>query len=474
MLLVNEVGEHLLLPNNDFSSFVEKTLPSSDLTYLNLKGKHFLFDSDSTVSLELLATKYRTKKEHLDGFIKLHIFVVSLRCEHSCHYCQVSRVSTDRALYDMSVETASKALDLVFQCPANELKIEFQGGEPLLNFNVIRQVVEDAEKRAIDSGKKVEFVITTNLALITDEIIQYCGEHRIWISTSLDGPAFIHNANRPRPGKNSYELTVAGIDKIRRFLGNDAVSAIMTATKLSLQHPREIIDEYVHHGFDSIFLRSISPYGFAVKTEKLVGYNIDEFLEFYVDALEYILELNRKGTWFVETFTQNILTRMLTPFSTGYVDLQSPAGAGTGVVVYNYDGDIYASDEARMLAEMDDKRFRIGNVHANSYEEIFGGEVIRELISLSNIESVPVCSDCVYQPYCGSDPVFHYGTQGDLVGYIPSSAFHKKHFFVFKHLLNLYYTNVDARRIFHSWISGQNRFESDLEAAAYPDEGGSI
>jgi His-Xaa-Ser system radical SAM maturase HxsB len=452
MLLVNEVGEHQLLSNEKFTAFIDKNLPSSDEVYLDLKGKHFLYDSDSIVPFELLAIKYRTKKQHLAGFVKLHIFVVSLRCEHSCHYCQVSRVSTNKTLYDMSPATALKALDLVFSVPAKELKIEFQGGEPLLNFEVIRLIVETAKEKAESTGKIVEFVITTNLALITDEILDYCRTHRIWISTSLDGPAFVHNANRPRRDKNSYELTIDGINRVRASLGNDGVSALMTTTKLSLSHPREIIDEYLQNGFNAIFLRSLSPYGFAAKTEHLIGYTVEEFLRFYTEALAYIIDLNRRGIRFVEIFAQIILTRILTPFSTGYVDLQSPAGAGIGVVVYNYDGDVYASDEARMLAEMNDTRFKLGNAHTDSYENIFGGQLLREIVASSNVESIPVCSECVFQSYCGSDPVFHYATQGDLGGYIPSSDFHRKHFFIIKHLLELYHSDNDVKRIFHDWI----------------------
>src|SRR6185503_6681060 len=159
-LLVNEVGEHLYLTNADFNKFVSFRLDRQSDIYLDLKGKHFLFDSASTVPFELLALKYRTKKAHLSGFTKLHIFVVSLRCEHSCHYCQVSRVSTDRALYDMSSQTASRALDLVFRSPASSLKIEFQGGEPLLNFERIEHLVNEAKARAEVTRKNVEFVIT--------------------------------------------------------------------------------------------------------------------------------------------------------------------------------------------------------------------------------------------------------------------------------------------------------------------------
>ena len=279
-LLVNEVGEHLFLTNEHFNKFVSFRLDRHSDVYLDLKGKHFLFDSNSTVPFELLALKYRTKKAHLSGFTKLHIFVVSLRCEHSCHYCQVSRVSTDRALYDMSAETATRALDLVFRSPAERIKIEFQGGEPLLNFDRIKQIVQEAERRAQESDKRVDFVVTTNLALITEDVLEFLRDHAIVISTSLDGPEFIHNENRPRPGNNSYQLTIDGLNKSRAALGFDRISAIMTATKLSLQHPREIVDEYVKHGFESIFLRNLSPYGFALKTQNRIGYSMDEFLEF--------------------------------------------------------------------------------------------------------------------------------------------------------------------------------------------------
>lgn len=451
-IIVNEVGEYLFLSNADFDAFVSRRLDSDYDVYLDLKGKHFLFDSDSAAPFELLALKYRTKKAHLSGFTKLHIFVVSLRCEHSCHYCQVSRVSADRALYDMSPETASRALDLVFRSPAEDLKIEFQGGEPLLNFELVRRVVEEAQRRAGEAGKRVEFVLTTNLALMTGEILEYFRAHNILISTSLDGPEFIHNANRPRPGNDSHRLTVEQVERAREVLGFDSVGALMTATRLSLGHPREIIDEYVGRGFQSIFLRSLSPYGFALKTRKLVGYTTDEFLKFYKEALDYILELNRRGTNFVETYAQILLTRILTPFSTGYVDLQSPAGAGIGVAVYNYDGDVYASDESRMLAEMGDTRFRLGNVHTDTYEQIFGGKLLRSLAASSCVESMPGCADCAFQPYCGADPVFNYATQGDVVGHRPTSDFHKKNLFIIKYLLDLYHSDETTRRIFWAWV----------------------
>src|SRR3954470_5566911 len=186
MLVVNEVGEYLLLDAPVFAAFTSKTLVKTHEAYGDLKAHQFLYEDDPDFAVRLLAIKYRTKRDFLRDFTKLHIFVVSLRCDHSCHYCQVSRVSPDRHRFDMSAETAERALDLVFRSPADVLKIEFQGGEPLLNFERIRETVLSAERRAVQLAKTVEFVITSNLAFLDDDMLAFCGEHSILISTSLD------------------------------------------------------------------------------------------------------------------------------------------------------------------------------------------------------------------------------------------------------------------------------------------------
>ena len=305
------------------------------------------------------------------------------------------------------------------------------------------------------TGCDVDFVVTTNLALLDDEMLAFFRDHDVFLSTSLDGPAELHNANRPRPGNDSHARMVANLHRAREVLGFDRVAALMTTTRLSLRSPHEIVDEYARLGFSSIFLRPVSPYGFALRNARTNGYSMRDFLDFYVRALDSILERNANGTFLIETYAQLLLTRILTPFATGYVDLQSPGGAGIGAVVYNYDGDVYASDESRMLAEMGDRRFRLGNVHRDSYESIFGGETLRTIVAASVAESIPGCADCAFLPWCGADPVHHYATTGDLVPRIPSSDFHERNFFIIKHLLSLYERDETVRRIFWSWIRNE-------------------
>lgn len=454
VLLVNEVGEYLFLDRQSFLDLTQHRLKGDHPTYRELEAKLFLCDPDSDLALELLATQVRTKKSFLEGFTRLHLFVVTLRCDHTCRYCQVSRVSDDQTRFDMSEETALRAIDLMFRSPAQQLKVEFQGGEPLLNFELIRFIVERVEERNLQQGREIEFVVTTNLVPLNDEILEFLKQHRIWLSTSLDGPPELHNANRPRPEKNSHQLLEQNLERARAALGHDAVSAIMTTTRSSLDHPREIVDEYVRLGFDGIFLRSISPYGFAVRTGEASRYETDQFLDFYRQALDHILALNRRGIDFVEVYAQILLTKILTPFATGYVDLQSPAGLGIAAVAYNYDGEVYASDEARMLAQMGDKSFCLGNVHHHGYEEIFGGETLRALIAASIVEALPGCTDCAFVPYCGADPLFNYRTQGDVFGHRPSSAFCARNMGILRHLFGLLrHGDPFCRELLLSWAT---------------------
>jgi sulfatase maturation enzyme AslB (radical SAM superfamily) len=211
VLLTNMVGEHLFLDAVDFELLANKALPGDSAALRRLRGKHIVRVKGEQLPLELLAMKARTRYRRLSEFTGLHIFVVSLRCEHSCPYCQVSRQSSDRNRYDMSEETALHALQATFASPSPNIKIEFQGGEPLLNFPLIELIVTEAKRINEQHRRNLSFVIATNLALLDDTVLDFCAANDVYISTSLDGPEDLHNRNRPRPGGDSWQRAVDGI-----------------------------------------------------------------------------------------------------------------------------------------------------------------------------------------------------------------------------------------------------------------------
>ncbi len=455
-IIVNEVGDYLILPKGTFERIVKRLIQkeTEPELYGDLIANFFISEEKISPLVDILATRYRTKKHFLNYFTGLHIFVISLRCEHTCFYCQVSRVTENKDKYDMPISDIDKGIELMFKSPNPHVTMEFQGGEALLAFDNIKYAVERSEKIASKMNKGITFVICTNLALITEEILQYCKEHKILISTSLDGPKYIHDSNRNKPHASSYEYAIKGIELARKILGHDQVSALMTTTKLSLEYPVEIVDEYFNLGFQGVFLRNISPYGFALRTEKS-KYSTEKFLFFYKKALNRILEYNFKGHYFTEDLARIFLTKILTPFNVGFVDLQSPAGLISGVIVFNYDGGVYATDESRMLAEQKDYTFKLGTL-GNNYNELYFGKKAQEIAQIWSNEALAGCSECAFQQYCGADPVHNHATQGDMYGYRPNSDFCQKNMEIIRYLIELMEGDERIKKIFESWVKQRN------------------
>ncbi|KVE40077.1 His-Xaa-Ser system radical SAM maturase HxsB [Burkholderia sp. BDU5] len=452
-VVTNMAGEMLLLDRVTLDRLVNHQVIPSDNIYPDLRAKQFIVEIDDQAPNELLALKMRTRFQRLPNFTNLHIFVVTLRCDHSCPYCQVSRQSENRAAFDMTPEIADRSLDLMFRSPSPALKIEFQGGEPLLNFELIRYVVDKARARAKMEDRELEIVIATTLSLATRDILEYCRDNLILLSTSLDGPRSLHNQNRPRPGHDSHERCIAGLRLARDIVGFDRVSALMTTTERSLRHVRDIIDEYVGLGFPGIFLRPLSPYGFAMKTKAYEAYTTEHWLKFYKDGLDYILELNKSGIFFREFYSSVVLHKIFTANDPGFVDLTNPAGIGIGAIVFNYDGGVFASDESRMLAEMGDTSFRLGDVMTNSYEEIFLSDRLLSALEESFTLSAPMCSECAFEPFCGADPVYSHTVYGDTLGRKPSSEFCKRNMSIFRHLIKLMRDDEQVADIFRGWVA---------------------
>lgn len=448
-ILVNEVGDHLWAPRGTAQALAEHRIDRDHPYYLDLRAAGFLSTEPLPALVDVYATRYRTAKAFLDDFTTLHIFVLTLRCNQSCHYCQVSRQTEDKHQYDMSEEDLERALALMFCSPAPALTVEFQGGEPLLAFELVRRAVLRAKQLNAAHGKQLSFVICTNLLLVDDAVLAFCRDHQILLSTSVDGPDALHDQNRPWRESAAARVREK-LAQVREVLGPDRVSALMTTTRASLAFPREIVDHYIDLGFEGVFLRPISPYGFARKSKLKNHYDTEHFLAFYLEALTHVVQYNKRGRLFREEYASILLRKILTPFPVNYVDLQSPAGMITSVIVYNYDGKVYVSDEARMLAQQGDDSFCLGHV-SDGYASLFLGQKARTLLTHGVNEALAGCADCAFQSYCGADPVFHHATQGDPEGYRPSSSFCQRNLRLIEHLLTWMERDPEAATIFRRW-----------------------
>lgn len=454
VFLTNFVGDYLYLSKEDFSALISGRIEEKVELRDNLLANCFIArDSDIDFSLDLLATRYRTKKAYVGEGVCLHMVVTTLRCNQYCTYCQASAKMDSAVSYDMDIATAKKVAAHIYGSKSSCVKIEFQGGEPSLNFAAIKAVVLEFERLNFNHDKFVEYVVCTNLLNLKPEHLDFYKRFNFDISTSVDGPKSYHDTCRKDHGKiGTFDRVKYNIMRVRQSLG-DKVDALLTITKYNLSHLREVVDTYVDLGFHGIVLRPLNPYGRYIENMKTLNYSVEEYIEAYKDVIRYIIDLNKKGIKIREGYTALLVSRMLTPFPTGFVDLQSPCGAALSGIIYNYDGKIYACDEGRMLSAMGDDRFEMETIDS-PLSETYYGSLAHELVKESIVETIPVCADCPYRMWCGADPVRNYATEHYLQSNKASNEFCKRHKMLFQEILKLIHGNPSDKKVLYSWAWG--------------------
>jgi len=447
-LVTNDIGRYVFLSPSDFRQYMEGRLNESNQLYQELEEKEFIGNS---LDRENLIEKYRQR----NGFIflgpSLHIVVVTLRCNYRCVYCQASSEEMTSKGFDMSIETAKKVVDNIFRSPNKFITIEFQGGEPLVNWPTVKFIVEYARKLNKTAKKNLFITLVSNLSLMTGERYKFLAKNKVIFCTSLDGSKDLQNKNRPFPGGDSYKATTDWVKKIKKYQSKKKnlyhLSALLTVSRESLRYPKEIIDEYIKLGFSGIHLRPLSFLGLSGKMKNKIGYSVEDFLKFWRAAMDYIVSFNSKSKVFKERGSAIILRKILTDKDPNFLDLRSPCGAGIGQMLYNYDGKVFTCDEGRMLG---DDTFVIGNVNKDNYKEMIAHETVRSCCMASLLDNL-TCDNCVYKPYCGVCPVLNYALYGDIFVSSPYNERCKLSQGMLDYLFQKL-QNERSRRVFERWL----------------------
>jgi sulfatase maturation enzyme AslB (radical SAM superfamily) len=239
------------------------------------------------------------------------------------------------------------------------------------------------------------------------------------------------------------------------------VDALMTTTRKTFEQWKELVDLYVELGLRNIKLRPLNPYGFATKTWRVIGYSMEEYLAFYEQVFDYILELNLKGVQVQEGTAAIFLKKMLTPDDPNYVDIRNPIGSGTGQIAYNFDGRVFTSDEGRMLAGMGSDFLQIGELGKSTYKEMVGHDTVKSLVIASFLDSLPACATCWNMPYCGVRPDNNFMESGDLFGQRPRTPKCKEHMGIARILFERMAADPSGKieAIFRRWIINRPRDE---------------
>ncbi len=228
--IVDELVYDILdaMSSDDFLT-AEKFVSSHDGKYGIEETKEALSEIEELKAQGMLFTDDPYRK-FINDFQK-HETVVKALCLHIAHDCNLScrycfagegKYHGDSAL--MSYEIGKKALDFLIENSGTRrnLEVDFFGGEPLLNWNVVKKLVEYGRMREKEAGKNFRFTLTTNGVLLNDEIMEFVNKEMGNIVLSIDGRQDVHDRMRPfRNGKGSYELILPKFIKAAESRGQE-------------------------------------------------------------------------------------------------------------------------------------------------------------------------------------------------------------------------------------------------------------
>jgi uncharacterized protein len=342
-----------------------------------------------------------------------HIIISTLRCNMACSYCHAAVVPPNAGKqYDLDQQTAEAILEFALNSRALVQSFEFQGGESLLNKDVLFRFIPSIRKAYEAAGKDVYLSIQTNGLLLSEKWMQFFAEHEVSVGTSIDGPAELHDQQRPFVKSNSGRAP-------RRRKGTHAiiarnaaryqVASLPTITRKSLPYWRSIVDQQLKSGQQIIAFQPVYPINSAKINWSEVGFSESEFLKVYDAVTQYLKSLWRPGYYPLERRFKLALEKLVKGRDVDFADFGNPCGMVHSQIVYHTNGDVYTCDEGRDFPE-----FRLGNVKMDPYDEIVFGERMRYLKSLS-IRNDPECLRCAYRPYCASCPVYERAVNGELI-----------------------------------------------------------
>lgn len=466
VLLTNDAGEWAFLSEEEFNDLLEGRIADGHPRFQEFQGKGFVRDG---LDLDAFATKVSLRNRHVRRGPHVHVVTLTLRGS------EANGQAVDPIDADMTTETAERVVHLALEgsSPSMTFELQGQGGEPLLNFEVLRHLVDFAQSHNKQTtGKTLRFLLVSNFSAMTEEIAEWLIANDVLVSTVLDGPAAVHDENRKHLGGCPHADVVRWIDYFhRRYseLGRDPkqwhVDGRVITTRQTLQGGRSVVDEYVERGMRSVHFVPLDRSRVDAETWSKVGYTAAEYLQFYRDVLDYVLERNRQGVPLTEGLASIIATKILTSEDAGIVDIQSPYGAGTGQIAYNVDGRVFPCDEARMVDSMGDPIFELGRVENLNVLGIVRHPTVRAIAAASLLDAQAMCADCWNKPYCGFSPVRNFIAQGDLFGQRPHCFECKEHEAVSTRLFELLAAgDSDTKAILERWSADRPPHAFDARA----------
>ncbi len=306
---------------------------------------------------------------------------VAQDCNLGCSYCIVGQGLFGGPAQMMSFEVAKDAVDLLIRESGNapSLFITLFGGEPMMNFRLIEQIVPYAEEQAAAQGKTIGFRIVTNGTLFTEKNVAFLKEHNVLVQVSLDGPQETHDATRTYlNGQGSYQQVRKRLPILFMQVPPHKTKARATLTHFNT-HYREIRDHLREIGFAQAQLEPVlskdEPY-------RLTPSDYDHLAAEYEAVAQEVVESGKPE---FGPFTRYIHQFCFGPHRT------MPCGAGRSMLGVAADGQLYPCKDLAEIPQM-----QMGHVKTGVEQEKRG-----QFLGQVDVDHKPVCKDCWARYLCG-------------------------------------------------------------------------
>ena len=306
-------------------------------------------------------------------------------CNLACKYCfaEEGEYHGRRAL--MSFEVGKKALDFLIANSGNRinLEVDFFGGEPLMNWNVVKQLVEYGRSQEKEHNKKFRFTLTTNGVLLNDEIMEFCNREMSNVVLSLDGRPEVNDRMRPfRNGKGSYELIVPKFQKFAKSRGEKDYFVRGTFTRNNLDFGNDVL-HYADLGFEKLSMEPVvaapeEPY--SIREEDL-----PQIMDEYDRLAKEFVKRQKEGRGF--KFFHFMLDLSQGPCVAKRL---SGCGSGTEYLAVTPWGDLYPCHQF-----VGNEEFLLGNVDTGVVNT-----KVRDEFKLCNVYAKEKCKNCFARFYC--------------------------------------------------------------------------
>lgn len=370
---------------------IEETFEEIDK--LIKEGKLFSEDVFENQNLDL-------KKR--DNVIKALCLHVAHTCNLNCEYCFAGQGKYHGEDAIMSFETGKKALDFLVENSGTRknLEVDFFGGEPLVNFDVVKKLVEYARSIEKEKNKHFRFTLTTNGVLLDDDVIDFLNKEMNNVVLSLDGRKEINDAKRKRlDGTGSYDIIVPKFKNFVQKRGDKEYYMRGTFTRNNLDFTNDIF-HMADLGFTELSMEPVvskTDTDYALREEDL-----DTIYEQYEILAKEMIKRKKEGRPF--TFYHYMIDLSAGPCIYKRI---TGCGSGTEYLAVTPNGDFYPCHQF-----VGDKKFLMGNV-----DEGITNTSLRDEFKLCNVYSRKECKDCWAKLYCsGGCSANSYHTTGSING----------------------------------------------------------